>query len=387
MKVRKSHILTATKGDDRPSNVLFFDTETSQTPGKKNTKIHQLKLGVAIHTRTSRGDRLKTQSELIFFRKSEFWAYAQEKARPKCPLYLVAHNLIFDLVVVDAFMCLQSAGWDLESFYTKGMVSIFRWTLGDRTILGVDNSNLFSGTLASWGTIAGVPKMSVDFDTVSDADLIPYCHRDVEIMVALWRMWLGFLDTHKCGTFKPTVGSTAFNTWRHRFMSARVHIHNHPLGLQLERESYRGGRVEALYKGSLTQGPYYYLDVNSMYAHMLRRYSYPAGIYSAKETDSLSMMLRKLEKHAVIARVVIETPEPWFPVIRDGFTCYPVGRFQTTLTTPELIMSSKEVGCGASVPSPGTGRGGCLASTSITFTVSAASIRMPVISDTPGFAS
>lgn len=338
MKERKAHLLDKPKGNERPANVIFFDTETQQTDIDTRTQKHTLKIGVVQHYRAVDDDRLRLQSELVFRHNAEFWDYVDGRCRQKTTTYLTAHNIVFDLAVLNGFSELAERGWELESFYTKGMVSIFRWKNGTRKITGIDNGNLFPGKLRLWGDILGFPKGEVDFDTVSEDDLIVYCRRDVEIMVKCWLTWLDFLDVQDCGSFRVTVGSTAFSAWRHRFLKAKVHIHDNPLAMMLERESYKGGRVEVLYKGRLDDGPFYYLDINNMYGYVLTRYTYPSGIWDAKETDSISMLIKKLEKYAITARVTINTTEPYFPYKFNGHTCYPVGRFTTTLTTPEIHL-------------------------------------------------
>ncbi len=339
MSGRKAHILNQTKSVARPSDIIFFDTETSQVLTQGGDTLHRLKIGVAQHYRSRDRDTLKYQAELVFQDKAQFWRKVDRAVRDKSTVYLVAHNIVFDLAVMDAFSWLASMGWELSSFYTKAAVSIFRWKQGERQLVGIDNCNLFPGKLETWGKIMDLPKLPVDFESVSLADLVVYCRRDVEIMVKCWRTWLAFLDLHDCGEFKPTVASTALNTWRHRFMPGKVHIHADPLALRLERESYKGGRVEVLYKGRSDQGPFYYLDINNMYGYVLSRYMYPAGLYDAIETDSVSYLVRKLSEYAVVACVDLETDDNPYPYKVNDFTAYPVGSFTTVLTTPELILA------------------------------------------------
>lgn len=335
---RRAHILKPTQGVERPTSAIFFDTETAQTRQDDGTVEHTLKVGVAQHCRSTRGDTLRFQSEVVFYKRGDLWDYVDRTVRDKSTTYLVAHNIVFDLTVTHGFSTLARCGWKLDSFYSKGVVSLFRWSKGERRLLGVDNSNLFAGKLAKWGDIFKMPKLAVDFETVDDASLVVYCRRDVEIMVRLWRSWIEFLDRHDLGSFKSTVGSTALSAWRRRFMGGKVHIHDDPLAIRLERDAYRGGRVECFFKGTIERGDFYYLDVNNMYGYVLARYQYPAGIWGSAETDSLSMLVRKMADHAVVARVGVEVSEPWFPLTVDGRTCYPVGSFETTLTTPELIL-------------------------------------------------
>ncbi len=338
MKERRAHTLQQTKGGRRPSQVIFFDTETKQIDQGEGRTLHKLKLGVAKFCRTRRERILHPESTLEFTRSSELWSWLDDRLRTKSTTYLVAHNLIFDLIVCDGLKELKLAGWELTSWYSKGMVSIFRWKQGDRRLIGLDNGNFFKGKLDYWGDLLEFPKLEVDPLTASDEELWPYCHRDVDIMRELWIVWLTFLDEHDCGSFKPTVSSTAFETWRHGYMKHTVHIHNVQKILNLERESYKGGRTECLWVGQRNNGPFYYLDVNNMYGWVLAEHEFPAGVYGSSDDPDLWKLAYRLERYAVIARVTVEVNEPWFPAIVDGHQCYPLGEFTTTLTTPELKL-------------------------------------------------
>lgn len=337
--VRKAHTLHPTKSVDRPKRVIFFDTETSQVSQPGGAQLHHLKLGVAKATRSRDGVVLKVTHTLKFRQAGEFWAWVDERCHSKTTTYLVAHNLTFDLAVTNAFQELARGSWRLESWYSKGLTSIFRWRCGERRLVGLDNGNFFVGSLEKWGRIVGAPKMDVDPLTASDDELWPYCERDVDIMVQLWHTWLAFLDEHQCGSFKPTLSSTAFNTWRHRFMGAKVHIHANQEALDLERQAYRGGRTECFWVGHREDGPFYYLDVNNMYGWVLANHEFPAGLYGVSDRIDPYRLAYKLERYAVIADVTVEVDQPAYPYLLDQHSCYPLGSFRTTLTTPEIMLA------------------------------------------------
>jgi len=339
MRARTPHTLKPTVGNGRPGSVIWFDTETRAHKLKNGDVRHTLRLGVAEHWRRFKRRGYVKQSELEFDDIDTFWSWLDRCCRNKTTTYLVSHNIVFDIAIVHAFVELARSGWKLQSFYSKATTSIFRWKMGERRLVAIDNMNLFQGKLEKWGDLFGYPKGHVDFDTVGDAELLTYCHRDVEIMVRSWMEWIKFLDTHELGNFKVTIGSTALSAWRHRFMTARVWIHNDAKALGLERESYHGGRTECFWVGSRNDGPFYYLDVNNMYGYVMARYPYPAGIWQTVDDPEPGRLLRKLDKQAVIARVKICVDEPVFPMGNGQHFYYPVGEFVTTLTTPELILA------------------------------------------------
>lgn len=335
-KIRKPHALEPTRTKARPKRVFFFDTETKQTDLGDGQTLHTIKLGVARYCFYSRKGEFKKGAEYLITSEGDFWQWVDMNVLSKGTSYLVGHNIVFDIMVLDGFKELALLGWELKGFYSKGMISIFRWTKGKKKLMALDNGNFFKGRLEELGKMVGLPKLEVDFDTVTDDDLLTYCRRDVEIMIRLWSSWLKFLDDHYCGGFKPTVASTAFNAWRYRFLNAPVYIHSDEKALSLARQSYRGGRTECLWVGHSDKGPFYYLDVNAMYAYVMWRYSFPISLWGYSENVDLYYLSYKLARYDVIAEVVIKPTEPWFPILNKTHTCYPVGLYKTTLTTPEL---------------------------------------------------
>lgn len=334
--MRKQHKLKPTTGTYIPKRFIFFDTETSQVQIDKDT-IHQVfKLGYAIYCQRLENGELEIIRELEFRSVRPFLNWVSGLCYKKTATYLVAFNIVFDLTVLRVFQLFPSLGWDLESFYSKGKVSIFRWQKAGSRLVGLDCSNLFPGKLDDLGVSLGIPKLKIDFKTASDQETMTYCKHDVEIMRSGFESWFKFLHDNECGSFKPTVASTAFNTWRHKHLTETVHIHSHKLALELERESYKGGRTEVLFQGSLQQGNFYYLDINNMYGFILQNYEFPARLWNARDSGDLWRLNFKLKKYCCIARVVLEVSESVFPYSYNDHTCYPTGLLELTLTTPEL---------------------------------------------------
>jgi len=337
----KSHIIKPTTSTAIPRRFIFFDCETKDIQIEPDKRQHYLRLGVGIFCERNDIDELEPQKELVFRNGEQFWLWVDQLCRSKTTTYVIAHNCIFDIVVSHGFNWLYELGWEMTSFYSKGMTTIIRYKDEGRKLNILDNGNFFQGRLARWGKIVGLPKLDIDFATADDEYLLEYCRRDVMIMVRLWETWIRFLRENDCGAFKPTVASTAFNVWRHRFLNHRVYVHRQEEALTLEREAYRGGRTECLWVGKRSGDVYYYVDVNNMYGYVLSNHNFPAGIWRYKSKTGKWDLAQKLERYAVIARVVLNCTDNWFPYKWDNHTIYPVGRFRTVLTTPELQIAMR----------------------------------------------
>lgn len=333
---RVRHVLKKNDSDQRPTRLLFVDIESRLSRIDDSRTQHTLWFGYCLFWRRRPEREKDTLIWQRFTTVEAFWDYVVSRTKDREPLYLIAHNVAYDFGVMDMFAKLQQHGYKLTSFYTSGHTSIIRWSDTKRKIIVLDNGNYFGGALALWGQALGYPKLDVDPLTAPEAEVDPYCQRDVEIMYRLWLGLFAFLDEHNLGSFGITLPSQAFRAYRHRFMSRLIVIHDDEDALALERAAYHGGRTSIFYQGQLKSGPYYKLDVNSMYPFVMAAHSYPADLLHYVPQASLDELDDKLANYALIARVEVQTDEPVYPVMARGHLLYPVGRFWATLSTPEL---------------------------------------------------
>ena len=336
--MRPPHFIKENKSTSYPTRIILFDTETKATSVGPRAQRHELRLGVACFWRRRTGSEPDSLEWFTFRRSQDFWEWVVSKAHKGTRTIVVSHNLGFDLPILEAFQWLPTLGFKVRAFYSKGMTTLIRCRAKKITIELIDNTNFYAGRLADLGEIVGIPKGSVDFDAVSDEDLETYCHRDVEILLRLWQRWFDFLTEHDLGQWYRTLPSQAFGAFRHRFLDRPILIHDHEKALKLERQSYHGGRTEVLRVGSFEEGPYYKLDVNSMYPWAMREFNYPVCLRGYEESPTIPFLEKKLERYQVIAEVEIQTEDPAFVVHLDGHACYPVGKFWTVLTTEELKL-------------------------------------------------
>ena len=336
MKTRSRHTWEPNKSNAQPQRVIFVDVETVPVPRGKKFEKHVLKLGWACYTRPSDRDRNHKPQWFYFTEVAAFWDFVKKHLRAKTKLYIVGHRVGYDMGVLQVHRTAKSEGWTETLYYEKGAVLILKYTTGKGTIEILSSTNFFAMSLRDLGQMVGLEKGEVDFKTVSDSELREYCKRDVEVVMRGWDTWLKFLTDHDLGAFKPTLAGQAFAAYRHRFMKQAIWVHNDMEACQLERDSYRGGRCEVFCQGEFITGDYYKLDVNGLYGHVMATCKLPFDLYGRKGEVSVDFLRQKLKKYAVIARVVINTEIPVFPVKHNGVNCYPVGTFETVLTTPEL---------------------------------------------------
>jgi len=332
---RKPHALLPVKSLAMPRHIVFVDTETKpvELPDGRIKQI--LKLGVCCY-HTKRHDRHIQKTVWKDFRAAyEFWDFIFERCQSQQKLWIVARSLAFDFTVLKGWKYLREAGYKLKFFHCKGSTVIISVRNKKKSILFADSLNWFRETLKQTGERIGLPKLEIDFKTCTDSELLTYCYRDVEIELENFKLFMEFLESNTVSRLCYTLGSTAMSAYLFNHYHKKIYIHNNKEAIDLERASYRGGRVECFYIGDRKNDLSYVVDVNSLYAFVMSANLYPCKYERIFHSITSGNLRSCLKTQSATARVLINTNEPIYAIRRER-TIFPVGRFWAVLTTPEL---------------------------------------------------
>lgn len=322
-----------------PQYWCFVDTETIQEKQENGRVNHRLRLGVAIFWR-ARKDGSPDKKQICRFEDNQtFWKWVLSRLRGKNTLHLIAHNALFDFTVLQHQTILTELGFDCSFIFEDGVTFISKWTNGETRLMILDNANWFRGKLATWGEKLGLPKLAMPEESDDIEKWWIYCERDTEILYQLQRWFISFLAENDLGNWRFTLASTSFNAYRHRFMVHPIYIPDKSRETYLARKSYRGGRTECFYRGEFENGPFYKLDVNSMYPTVMRSGLYPVAVEGYTKSPTISGINRFLDTGGLVAHCRLNCTEPYFPIKINKKTAYPIGRFNAYLTTPEFILA------------------------------------------------
>ncbi len=194
--------------------------------------------------------------------------------------------------------------------------------------------NYVKARLEELGKQIGLEKLKIDFKKATDDELITYCWRDVEILSEWFLKLIKWWKQNNLGKFGYTISQLAYNTYRHSFMKHKLLVHNNQEALELELQSYRGGRNEC-FKIGRYKGEFYKLDVNSMYPYVMYYPPYPIKLMKIINNPTPKQVEAYLLAYSLICKMNIEINEPAIAVKRDKLI-FPKGRFTETLTTPEI---------------------------------------------------
>jgi hypothetical protein len=95
--------------------------------------------------------------------------------------------------------------------------------------------------------------------------------------------------------------------------------------------------VRALNPGYHDDGPYYKLDVNSMYPAVMSEHKYPSRLKFIEHNPSIERLKECLSVCAVIAECTVKPKKDYFMTKHDDVTVYPLYEFTDVFCTPELI--------------------------------------------------
>lgn len=323
-----------------PRNVVYLDVET-KTKEKLGFTHHRLKLAWTCSNRYSAAGAVISERWNEYKSTELLWHYIFSLARVKSTLYLFAHNAFFDLQSSDFFHYAYKAKWKLEFIWEEGLTFILVVRKDKSKIKIISSTNYFQTSLEALGKMFGYKKLKVDFDSVTQKELSKYCKRDVEILKKIMEFYFAFIIEHDLGKFSMSQASQAFRSFRHRFNTERICLHDIDEAKEIERLCYHGGRVEAFKWRKQAGGPFVTLDVNSMYPYIMREHYSPVQLIDILKKPVISKIKRLLDRFCIVAECEIKTDLPMYAVKRGHKLIFPTGHYIAYLTTHGLIEAIK----------------------------------------------
>lgn len=320
------------------SRFIFFDVETKPKNEKGDQEMVLLSAVSWVTENKNNSERIERfdcKSSIRFYN----WILTKLTIHHKT--WILSANIWFDFRTSGLYKKMKADNWLCQSAFVKGHTVIIKLTKGKYRIDLINVQNYFNQPVEVIGRSINLPKLKVDLETVSKKDLVVYCRRDTEIIYQAFRKLYLFLQDNKLGKIGYTLPSISFGCYTHSFMAKKLHVHSAHDVLALERASYFGGRCECFEIGRLNSVNYYKVDINSMYPFVMQGNYYPTAFVKAGCNIKVGEVKRIAGKYCFIARCVINTDLPYFPYRHHSKTIFPIGCFETVLTTPSLLYGIK----------------------------------------------
>ena len=328
---RVNHYLKSTENSYSVNNILIVDTETN-IENLNGEEIQTFRLGYAIHIYKQNNGWTKTHYEINSI--NDFWSLLDKIKWDKTKLWIFAHNMAFDYTILKIDSYLASRNLEIKLRVVESSLFIVK---ADNLIF-LSSTNYYHESLKELGEIFELSKMkSPDFKSCTDEELKPYNKRDTEVLEKIISKHIEFIKNNDLGCLQITIAGQAFAAYRHRFMQHELLVHTYKDILDLEQESYRGGRSEAFKLGKFKE--IYKLDVNSMYPFVMRENIYPIKpVFSTLLKNVNINMLQKaiLNNKFILAECNIKLYEPIIGCKRNKKLIFPIGNIKQAITNPEI---------------------------------------------------
>jgi hypothetical protein len=334
---RQNHWIRHNHQNRIPSRWIAFDTEARKEQ-HSDGETQSWRLGCAVKWRTD----LATGNQAVysgFDTPAELWQWVTGFCKPKTRTVVWAHNLGYDIRISQAMELLPELGWRLDWCNLGAQVSTMTWRSDQGTLTFADLTAWLPMSLEKVGELVGIPKMRMPNAHTSRKGWVEYCMNDVRILHKAVDEIVSFVRSEDLGNWQPTGAGMAFATWRHKFLSHKVLVHNDMDAIAAERAAMHTGRAEAWKHGTLKGDIWTELDLRQAYVHIARDTDLPTklkwhtGPLTLRQYDELRGRFR------VLVRAEVRTAVPAVPCNVGGRVIWPVGTFTTWLWDCELDMA------------------------------------------------
>lgn len=332
----KVHWLRENHQERSPHRVLVADTETRPlTEADPNRQV--LRLWCARLERRHGIDPGKARREAFRGRTAEELAELVDGlARADAALWLLTHNLNFDLAVTELPVVLAERGWRVTESALTTDSPWCRMTRGSRRLTIADTFSWLPTSVETLGAYLNNPKLDLPDYQDDDAAWWARCETDVAITADAILSAMDWWDSGHFGNWSVTGPATGWSSYRHHRPVPRVLVDPDPDARAFEMRAVTGGRREVRRLGLLPRGLYADLDLAT--AHLTAMAGLPLPFRRLGAFDHLDQDHRALESSVldVLAEVTIRTAVPRYPWDSGAGVFYPVGTFRTVLAGPEL---------------------------------------------------
>lgn len=323
-----------------PKRWVFFDTE-SQSERINGDEVQSYRIGGAIRWRhgLKRGDYAES---LVSAMPSDLWSWVDNFCVREQRTVVFAHNLGHDARIGQVFDILPSLGWQLEWCNLDRNVSAMKWVSDHGTLIFADTWTWLPMDLRTLAPTVGLRKLIMPPTNAKLARWEKYLMRDVEIGYRVVRELVDYIASEDLGNWQPTGAGMAYATWRHKFLSHKVLVHDDEDAIAAERAAMHTGRAEAWRHGEIKDGRYTEVDLRNAYIRICADTELPCKLRMHTGTLAISQYQKLSHSSRLLCKALVETSQPVVPTQAEGRTLWPIGRFETWLWDAEIDLLLEE---------------------------------------------
>lgn len=337
----KPHWLQVAGTTSTPKVVVSFDTETQPTI-RNGQEVLTLRCWDAIiryrHPGVDDPDVCTTWAGET---AGELAQTLEAAAAITGEAWCFAHNAGFDLTVTSLPMVLSGRGWEPVFVNLGDETCVFSLKRDTHKITITDTWSWLRCSLQQAAKDIGRRKVRLPDGDDSLAAWHHRCRHDVEILDQLLSVLLDWWDTQDLGSFAVTGASCGWRSLRAKIQPKSILVGAEHPRTMLEREAIFGGRKEVWRVGRIRG--HWIEDWDLVAAHLTTVAHLPMPVVPLRSENITPppSPVTPPPGLGAICRVRIETQVPCAPCRVAGDVWWPVGTFETVLSTPELAQVVK----------------------------------------------
>ncbi|HEY6277146.1 MAG TPA: hypothetical protein VIX86_12535, partial [Streptosporangiaceae bacterium] len=333
---RVAHWVRHNSTERMPHRWIVADSE-AQSHTEDGAEIQVLRCASAV--RWSDDPRAWCDDEWADFTSAaDFWEWVSAHCRKGTRTVLWFHNASYDLRTLDAFAQLPAIGWQLEWCNLDRDATVVTWRSDAGTLVIADTWTWLAKPLAAVAGMTGIAKPRLPGPSATLATWLRRCRADVGITAEAVRQLVSFVKAEHLGNWQPSGAGMGYATWRHRFLTHKVLVHNDAPALAAEREAMHAGRAEAWWHGEAPGGPFTEWDCHMSYPRIAAECDVPVKLFAYDDHPSATVHEWARKHWTILARVIVRTDVPVVPHNTGQRVIWPVGEFTTVLWQPELDL-------------------------------------------------
>jgi len=334
--ISKPHWLAPSATTRTPKMVITFDTETTEVEEEDHSTQRLRCWDALVRNRaaTTRNRKVTTyhQGETA----ASLGDVVEQATDVHPEVWVIAHNVGFDLTVTSLPFLLVHRGWQLDGVHLGDESSWWVLKRDQRKIVITDSWSWVRCSLADAAKDMGKRKVPLPKDDDELAQWHKRCRRDVEILDSIMATIMDWWDEHELGIFGITGAACGWRTLRKQVPPRRILVGPDPDRTDFERGAIFGGSKDVYGVGEFHEP--WIADYDFKSAYTTAAAGFPTPTMPAKKwtTNDQLLTTEVPAQRDYIARVRITTYRPCAPC-RIGDEIYrPVGTFVTTLAGPEV---------------------------------------------------
>jgi len=319
-----------------PPVLVSFDTETRWLY-QGESEVHALRLWCArIQQRRTKAGKQPVAETANGYSGESFARQLDTWVRKHRCVWAYAHNLSFDLAVLDLVSAMEDLGWYIADFALDGAHPFVRLGRGDTRLTIADSHSWLPVPLNAIARALGMTKPELPVADDSDESWLVRCRADTDILHTAMSCLMDWWDDNELGNWTITGAASGWNAMRHTESVDRVLIRPDKGEVEFDRRAIYGGKRYCYRAGNVGSGLWSEVDLIKAYPTTCRDHVLP--MERMVEFDSLPVDHSWIssQRHGIVAEVVIRTDVPDYPCRIDGLVWYPVGEFRTVLAGPDI---------------------------------------------------